>query len=342
VGGAIYAKNYNKIIISNCTITNNSTRYANIGAIFCDNSCPKIIGNLIINNSRTAINCESASPLIINNTISANGWYGVYLNYSSTPIIANCIIAQNHLDNLKYSSPGPIISYSNIVGANILANGNKDTDPKFAASSSNPFSLMQDSPCLNAGNPNWTLDSLHINKDILGEARIYNLGTEALIDMGAYELQEDPLPYLHIEDIKNKFIKHNTFFTYKIEVSSFPRSHNYDLIKIPDGLFIENDSIKWTPAEAQRGKNHDIIVKVDNGILTDTIKFTIRVITDNEYIDLPDEDVTWNADTVKVFNNLTINDGNRRLKNEKQSAVKQATGERRMEDSLHSAVGSKN
>jgi hypothetical protein len=113
-GGAFYIYNTNKLLISNCIISNNRVSHSG-AAMYLESSYPRILNNLICNNGATnsssvtatggAIFMNDASPEFINNTIVNNegGDNGALMLFSgSSPIIKNCIFYNNISNRLLY------------------------------------------------------------------------------------------------------------------------------------------------------------------------------------------------------------------------------------------------
>jgi predicted outer membrane repeat protein len=188
-GGAILIDVSDPIIANNKFIQN--TAYEG-GGLYGYNSSPNFYANIFDRNSATfdhggAIFCSSNwDPMIIGNCV----FYGntsvgtgsvVYsLNYVA-PIIYNSIFIDNGPSLIFYQDTIDII-YSNIEGG-WPGEGNIDIDPLFRDAANGDFHLMSiscgdpfDSPCIDAGDPAISDDSLDC---------FYGLGT-ATSDMGAY------------------------------------------------------------------------------------------------------------------------------------------------------------
>ena len=206
------------ISLDNVTIANNS------GGIACFNSCPNLKNVLISGNScnsdGSGIFCSNSSPILVNVSISNNSAVegaeggGIYCEDHSNPILTNCILSDNYPQEVFFAywdMPNTIsISYSNITGgeAGIETNnngtifwleGNIDEDPLFVGTGEDPYSLLEDSPCIDTGDP----DALGLNLppwDIIGNERIWDGDGDgtAIIDMGAYEYGAPP--YVEIDD----------------------------------------------------------------------------------------------------------------------------------------------
>jgi len=175
-GSAIYIWESDNAIIHHNEITNNTA--SNNGIIYINNCSPLLHHNLIANNVATVgaggIRCNIASPVMINNTIVNNSGAfggGVRCLDNSNPVLINNIIWGNTatsngnqimLDD-NYSDPD--FYYNNIEGgsgafgraAYVSFDGAYenciDEDPFFADAANGDFTLTQDSPCIDSGDP---------------------------------------------------------------------------------------------------------------------------------------------------------------------------------------------
>ncbi|MBI9038755.1 MAG: right-handed parallel beta-helix repeat-containing protein [Bacteroidales bacterium] len=172
--------------ISNNTITNNTY------GIDCYGSSPTINKNTIIENS-IGINCYNiSSPAVSNNTISNNGG-GINCWLSSFPFIVNNILYENSYGINAVTPPSSLefnLFFENTTtamgdglpvdfGEIVSVNANNDPcdpymnlfmNPDFIDPNNFNFHLTENSPCIDAGNP----DPIYYDPD----------GTVA--DIGAY------------------------------------------------------------------------------------------------------------------------------------------------------------
>jgi len=176
-------------IISNCNITKNTVshyHYGEGGGICCFGSAPATITNCTVTANKTerepdshggggGIWCEGPVT-IINCTICDNidpDYGGIVCRRNSA--VVNCIIRNNSARQIRDAVS---IAYSNIQGG-CPGQGNIDNDPCFAFAGD--YHIMSGSPCINAGDPNYTPEpdetDLDANPRIIG----------GRIDMGAYE-----------------------------------------------------------------------------------------------------------------------------------------------------------
>lgn len=180
-----------RTLITNFTIKGGQATYG--AGIYCVDSSPVIVGNIIRDNKATyggGIYCTgTARPTIVNNTIVGNtSGGGIMCAGTNSPIIVNNIVAfgssgisrtgsgvPNTSDNCVYGN-----SRGDFIGLTPGA-GDMRVDPQFIARTSGNYHLMPTSPCADNGNPtalpqNWL--------DMDGQNRIYGDG----IDIGADEI----------------------------------------------------------------------------------------------------------------------------------------------------------
>jgi predicted outer membrane repeat protein len=189
-GGGIYFLGNCSPILINVTITGNEA--GGLGGGICSDFANIIIVNsLIVGNTAGGgggIGCfyEGSSMNLINVTlsenVSLNGFGGgIYSEFGSNIHLENCIM-WNDIPNEVVILTGSFVSanYCDIEGGSI-GTGNIDSDPLF---SDDEFHLSEDSPCIDAGNP----DSLYYDiEDPFnpGYALYPAMGT-ILNDMGTY------------------------------------------------------------------------------------------------------------------------------------------------------------
>jgi len=153
-----------------------------------------LTNNWIYNNGRTGevfgagvwLNNNNASaPLVRNNTIYGNPTCGIEASKQQIdPNILNCIIYGNELYDL-YRETGTFstVNYSCLQGPfdPCSGTGNISSDPCFVDVDANNFHLNANSPCIDAGIPDFEPDANET--DIDGSPRV--IGDE--VDMGADE-----------------------------------------------------------------------------------------------------------------------------------------------------------
>ncbi len=206
IGGAVSFE-YSDVLLQSCIFHNNFSGLG--GALGYLRSTPgrPVTGNLFTGNSSIffggAISCNRANPTFINNTIAGNSsdsyGGGFYCNDSAVPVIINTIIYGNYAPSGEqvyiwdvYSAPE--FYYCNVEGGPAAFGGtggtgfnspylnNLDTVPGYTEIEPHPWSLADDSPCINAGNPD-TSGLILPDVDLAGNPRL----TGSRIDIGAYE-----------------------------------------------------------------------------------------------------------------------------------------------------------
>ncbi|MDP8201442.1 MAG: right-handed parallel beta-helix repeat-containing protein [Candidatus Tenebribacter burtonii] len=222
--GMIGGEDSNTLVINN--IFSNNVAYYNAGGLKCSGySNTTLINNLITDNTSSNYGdgggiqfAYYASSQLVNNTICdniADDGGGISIGCYSTGIsMINCIIGGNTADDegdqvyLYDPDTDPSFEYNDIEGGDVAFGGswhgyiyenNIDEDPLFVGTGTDPYSLLEDSPCIDAGIPDTTGLNLPL-WDIFGNYRIWdgNGNGIAVIDMGAYEYGAPP--YVDVED----------------------------------------------------------------------------------------------------------------------------------------------
>ena len=165
-GGGICATSNSFPTIQNNKIRDNIA-FQDGGGINCRFSGDAVIAENIISNNQAVddygsgygggIACYYASPIIKNNTIYNNqaapesgGGIDFDGSYSD---VKNCILWNNSPEEIYVYSGYPSITYSDIQGG-WGGTGNIDLDPLFVDAENEDYSLFQDSPCIDTGDPN--------------------------------------------------------------------------------------------------------------------------------------------------------------------------------------------
>jgi hypothetical protein len=142
--------------IENCVFQNNYTQFG--GALAIEEACVQVTNNIFFRNESVvyggAILSEKSSNKILNNTFYKN----YCLNYGGGIVLIDPVneeIQNNILfDNLSYLGD-PRIEIISGDSSNVIEQYNflafDDMDPLFT--SSTDFHLSEDSPCIDAGNP---------------------------------------------------------------------------------------------------------------------------------------------------------------------------------------------
>ncbi|MBN2137048.1 MAG: right-handed parallel beta-helix repeat-containing protein, partial [Sedimentisphaerales bacterium] len=169
-------------------ITNNIIRDNADGGIRCEefDFGPVIKNNWIYGNDGSGVQTHnplyppSSEAIIQNNTIVGNAEYGITSDYAVDAEITSCIIRDNGTGDL-YAENGTFdVSYScrqiSPPGATNIA-----VDPCFVDADANDFHLDGNSPCIDAGNPDFEAEPNET--DIDEEERVIG----GRVDMGADE-----------------------------------------------------------------------------------------------------------------------------------------------------------
>ncbi len=164
-------------VISGFTITNGFATILpnnNGGGIFCDGASPRIIHNIIVGNEAVYGGgiCSIKSSLhIIDNTIAWNkatgyGGGGIYCGAAS-PMVLNTILWANSPDQIYLKGGSIGIAYSDVEGGKShiagpgevkWGEGNISATPLFVNRDKGDYRLRAESPCINAGDPNYSRD----------------------------------------------------------------------------------------------------------------------------------------------------------------------------------------
>jgi predicted outer membrane repeat protein len=196
IGGAMHNNYSSSPTITNCTFSGNSVRYFG-GAIYNVGSNPAITNCTFIGNSAEfnggAIYNYGSNPAITNCTFSGNSAESqggaVYNYYGSNPVLTNCILWGNVPDQIYYYSSSLVVTYSDVQGG-WGGVGNIDEEPLFIDPCNGDYHLFGDSPCIDAGDPNYAAGPNETDLD--GNPRVVG----GRIDMGAYEAPLGPLDLL--------------------------------------------------------------------------------------------------------------------------------------------------
>ncbi|MBA7676597.1 hypothetical protein ES703_84841 [subsurface metagenome] len=277
-GGGIACTNGKSYpVITNCQITANSALVEG-GGFYLNGSNPTIKNCIISGNSALdggAISSHNAGkPLITNCTISgnvaSNSAGAIYCYESSDMTVTNSILWDDTADYASEIIVGNSgvatsihISYCNIQGGeqNVkLADGctvewgegNIDADPCFVNPDSNDYHLLEESPCIDAGAPDFVLGS--DETDIDGNPRV--LGEK--IDLGADEFVP-PIPATVKIMPKTLNLESNgNWISCTIELPS-----EYDIADIDTETIVLNDNVEIGPvwSRTNQGANK-LLVKL--------------------------------------------------------------------------------
>jgi len=191
---AIRAFRESDLSVTNCIISGNAATDG--GAINTYSSDAVLSNCLIYNNTATdeggAIYVHGGSTTLTNCTITGNSTTGIgggiRAEFYNESILSNCIVHDNPTSSGSHIAVDGWseleATYSNIEGG-WSGPGNIDGNSLFVNPADGDFHLSLDSPCIDAGDPNYV--PFPGQTDIDGEPRILN----GRIEMGADELPYD-------------------------------------------------------------------------------------------------------------------------------------------------------
>ena len=227
-GGAVYCR-LGQAIIRNCVMKNNAASGG--GAIRAEGGSPSIENCLIAGNhavgpggavyiSGSGRFTDTFYPRIIGCTITGNtarNGAGVYAMFGCNVTIADSIIWGNTADQDNELGIGQVSDAANasvtVLHSNLRGGltgiggayrvkwgkGNLDATPVFADAQAGDYHLRADSPCIDAGDPNYV--PIPGERDIDGEARMMN----GRVDIGADEFTSTLIPTLALSKREFRF-----------------------------------------------------------------------------------------------------------------------------------------
>ena len=201
----------NSTILTNIVIENNETVESSSGIMMinCGRIEPIVIVNTLINNNISSDMCGAvytsrSTVYFINSSIidniSENGAAIVSTSSSNELYFQNCIIYGNEPAQIQFNVPARsntiYIDHCNVqdgvagviqYGSSNLnwLEGNIDADPDFMGLDPYPYSLLEGSPCIDAGTQDFYIELEFPETDLAGNPRI----SGDSIDMGCYEYQ---------------------------------------------------------------------------------------------------------------------------------------------------------
>jgi len=197
-GDAIYCVD-SPITVDSCTLTGNQGR-----AIFSFYAAPALTNCIITGNGR-AIRCEEASSAsLINCTLAANIHENISCSGSAVELLSTILwsdaVGEAHISiTNSFAGPGTVVArYSDVAGgasAAVAEEGctfdfdasNVDAAPLFIDADAGVYHLSAASPCVDAGDPNYSPSEEAT--DAAGNPRLADgdLDGQTAVDMGAYE-----------------------------------------------------------------------------------------------------------------------------------------------------------
>ncbi len=205
-------------------IIQEGTWFVNTSGIFIADTCSPVIANNIIFGYYQGIRISGSMPTIVFNTLDQNK-YGIF--GADSCIIKNNIVTNGNYGIFAVSSPRVVLSHNDVWNNNIQAidlnyqncsPGQFDisVDPVFSANP--PFTLQENSPCIDKG------VDVGIYEDFNGNQRPAGSG----FDMGVFEygavsdildrMEKIPSLFFLEQNYPNPF-NHETTITYQLEGS---------------------------------------------------------------------------------------------------------------------------
>ncbi|MFC1704534.1 C25 family cysteine peptidase [Candidatus Omnitrophota bacterium] len=156
-GGIHFAFSSSDSVIEHATI-----EYA-YWAIKDDSEHVNEIRHSLLHRNEVGIALRNTNLRIINNTIVHNVWMGIEIGWLASAFMQNNIIAMNNDVGIwrgETGPPDPTLLYNNVWGNRFrdyynVVPGDDDIseNPQFVGEVDNPYGLLRNSPCINAGDP---------------------------------------------------------------------------------------------------------------------------------------------------------------------------------------------
>jgi hypothetical protein len=248
-GGGMGNYEYSSPTVENCTFSENWATDAS-GGMHNSNSSSNVKGCKFSGNSARyggGMGNYYSSTTITNSTFSdnsANGVGGGMLNFGSISTVTNCILWADAPSEIYGGTPS--VTYSDVQGG-WPGPGNIDADPCFV----DDYHLLPDSPCINAGDPNYVARPNETDMD--GEQRVM-LGR---VDMGADEFN----PFTATFEVVNKRRTDRTVFEYDCKITVSNRWHSalknlqLELARVPANMTIVDPQVSFASTELEPGQS---------------------------------------------------------------------------------------
>ena len=168
-GGVFFLFEYSNLKVLNSIFRNNYSTYG--GAVYCTNFSSPIINNCLFylnygKEGGSALMNHDSYPQLINNTLTANVVTnptesyrtGVIHNIFSKPLTKNNIIWNNYSNyyvDIQIMEPKAFYSTYNNIQFGLSGVGNIEEDPRFTDDNSHNYTLSENSPCIDAGDPDF-------------------------------------------------------------------------------------------------------------------------------------------------------------------------------------------
>jgi hypothetical protein len=189
-GGGMYNRYFSDPTMTNCIFSGNSANY-NGGAMFTWDSCILTLSNCTFSQNSalngTALACDEPHGFRPPSTLDVN----------------NCILWDGGAEIWNDDGSTITINYSDVQGGEtgvydpcdglVWGAGNIDADPCFVDAANGDYHLLEDSPCIDAGDntavPSGVTTDLDDNPRFVDDPCTPDTGngTPPIVDMGAYE-----------------------------------------------------------------------------------------------------------------------------------------------------------
>ncbi|NQV15930.1 right-handed parallel beta-helix repeat-containing protein, partial [bacterium] len=295
-GGGIYIRGVDDFVLSQSRVQGNTVNRRG-GGIYIRDAHPILTNVLISDNEVTGTEPDdggggiylidsNADPILTNVTIAnniANAGGGIYrYDLDCEPTFTNSIVWNNTPDSYNTSN-GSMITYSNIEGG-VPGGGNINIDPLFVDTLAGDYNLLENSPCIDTGDPDldedgdtWEMDPDDQDPD------------ETRMDMGAFYYHQyytGPVWHVSMEgsddtgdgSVDNPFasIQHginlaNDLDTILVRPGTFNENIDYISKRLVIGsLFLTTQDTAYISQTVINGNGNDVVIieEVDFTILS--------------------------------------------------------------------------
>jgi len=264
-GGGVVSWYSSEVMLKNCVLAGNHAG-RNGGGLEAFHDSPVLFNCLIVGNSAPegggAQVFDSPNFTLSNCTIANNtaGWRGGAIRAENSSVnLRNSILYGNLSNQISFYDSSIIAEYSNIEGG-WSGTGNIDADPCFVEPGywdtnglwiDGDYHLLHDSPCINAGDPNFIPEPNET--DIDGELRVM-LGR---VDMGADEFNPFEIEF----NVVDKRRIGRTLFEYDCvvtvtNISLFSvRNIELEIVKASENMTIIDPTVTFGDIEIAPGES---------------------------------------------------------------------------------------
>jgi predicted outer membrane repeat protein len=258
-GGGIYINESNPILRS-VTVRENWSRRGG-GGLYLIKSAPSISNVVVVNNTTDAkgggifaIGCDGLA--LVHSTVSDNASVssggGLCCGESSVNII-NSIFWNNQPDEIWHQGESAITAVYSAISSGRMGEGNVHLDPLFTNPEMGDYSLLDDSPCIDAGAARYILDG-----DTLVNMGVTDYYGRAP-DIGAFEVFTTPAKFTLYQNYPNPF---NEATTVVIDISEPTHAslviydlRGKELVRLVDDHLSSDRYIFQWHSTAANGKN---------------------------------------------------------------------------------------